>query len=203
MSARAEILLPFSRPREQVPPVRHWRSTWVVSSLQTLKERGHYDRYLRELAPAHRDAVLLTVAATWLPLEAARAHYEACNALGLGAAEQIAMGRAVGQRAQGSVLGTAVRAARGAGVTPWTAVPLLPRLWARGADGGDTQVTKLGPKESRVEAIQCALFEVPYFRRAFAGVLLGIHELFVEKVYVHDDTPPTARNTCVLRFQWV
>lgn len=197
-----EIVLPFSVARELIRPAHQWRSTWVVASIQTLRERGHFDRYEALLLPSYRDVVLEAVAGMWLPMAPARAHYQACDRLGLTLGEATAMGRAAGARAQGSVLGTAVRAARGAGATPWSVVPLLHRLWQRGADGGDTQIEKLGPKEGRMETVGCELFDVPYFRRAFAGVMHGILELFCHKLYVHDETPTHARGAIVLRLQW-
>jgi len=180
-----------------------WRSTWVVSSIQTLRHRGLFDRYAALLPAAHRDAILMCVAGTWLPVAVARAHYEACQALGLARAEQIANGMAVGERAQGTVLGTVARAATGAGVTPWTIVPQMQRLWERGADGGANCVTRAGPKEGTIETIGCELFDVPYFRAAFGGVVLGVVRLFARDAYVHDDTPAHARGESVLRIQWV
>ena len=62
---------------------------------------------------------------------------------------------------------------------------------------------KLGPKESVVQTVGCALFDVPYFRLAFAGVVLAVVRLCCEKAYVHDVTGPNASRECALRFQWV
>lgn len=39
-----------------------YRSTWVLASLEMLRERGHFDAYCRELAPPPRDEVLFAVA---------------------------------------------------------------------------------------------------------------------------------------------
>jgi hypothetical protein len=196
------VLLPFPAARGRIKPVTMWRSTWVVSSIQTLRHRGYYDRYSALVPDEHRDAILMCVAGTWLPVMVARAHYEACEALGMSRADQVANGVAVGERAQGTVLGTVTRMATGAGVTPWTIVPHMQRLWERGADGGGNCVTRIGPKEGTIETVGCALFDVPYFRAAFGGVVLGIVRMFAREAYVHDQTPQYARGECVLRLQW-
>lgn len=201
-SRSPEVVLPFPVARSRVRPAQNWRSTWIVSSIQTLKTRGHFDRYADLLAPAHRESVLHVVAGTWLPMPVARAHYEACDRLALPRADQLEMGLAVGERAQGTVLRTATRVATGSGVTPWSVVPQLPRLWERGADGGAASVLKVGPKESILDTVGCELFDVPYFRRAFGGVILGIVRLFCKRAYAHDETPAHARGECVLRLQW-
>jgi hypothetical protein len=200
--SRYEAVLDFKVPRALVQPATRWRSTWIIASIQTLKERGHYARYEGLLAPPHRDAVLLSVAGVWLPMPVALAHYAACDALGLVDDEVRAMARRSAERAQGTVLDTAVRLARGAGVSPWTIFPHMQRLWERGADGGAAAVYKLGPKESVVHTVGCTLFDVRYFRLAFAGVVLGVVRLFCTQAYVHDVTAP-GHHECALRFQWV
>jgi hypothetical protein len=201
--SRYEAVLPFKAARTLIPPATRWRSTWVVASLQTLKERGHYARYEQLLAREHRDAVLLSVAGVWLPMAVAVAHYTACDELGLPGAEVLAMGARASERAQGAVLDTAARLARGAGVSPWTIFPHMQRLWERGADGGAAAAYKVGPKEAVVHTVGCALFDVPYFRLAFAGVVLGVVRLFCEQAYVHDVTGAAPSHECALRFQWV
>src|SRR5439155_12473049 len=97
---------------------------------------GHFDRYIARVPAEMKSEILDAVAGVWMPMPIARAHYVACDQLGLTTDEQIGMGSSVGERAQGSVLSTAVRAARGAGVTPWTIFPHFQRLWLRGAKGG-------------------------------------------------------------------
>jgi hypothetical protein len=193
-------ILAFPVPRDQIVPATEFRATWVVSSLQTLRTRGHYDRYVTLLPTAYHSVVLEAVAGTWLPMGAARAHYVACNDLALPLQEEMTIGGAVGDRAQGSILSLAVRAAKGAGVTPWTIFPQFDRLWRRGANGGAAAVFRLGPKEARNDVVGCELFDIPYFEHAFRGVLMGIVELFCEKVYVHP--LPRRRSEASFHFQW-
>ena len=196
-----ETVLAFPGPRAFVRRATEYRSTWIVSSLQTLRERGHFDDYNQHLK-THRETILGSVAGVWLSMEIPRAHYEACEALGLDADEQFTMGLAVGERAQGSLLATVVKTARGAGVTPWTILPLVDRLWRRGANGGAAAVFRLGPKEARCEFVGCELFDIPYFRHAFRGVLHGIAVKFCAKHYVHD-VATRATGEAIFRMQWV
>jgi hypothetical protein len=171
-----------------------------VSSLQALRERGHFERYSENLT-RHREEILTCVAGTWIPMHIARAHYQACEALGLTLAEQLEMGKSVGDRAQGSLLATAVKAARGAGATPFTIFPQFHRLWLRCADGGAAAVFRLGPKEARAEFVGCELFDIDYFRSAFRGVLLGMGQLFSRTPYVHD-LSRRARAQGIFQLQW-
>jgi hypothetical protein len=198
-----EVILPFRWSASEMKPATSWRSTWVVSSIQTLKARGHFERYSALLPPEHRDAILMSPAGVWLPIRVARAHYEACDQLRLPGEEIVAMGLASGERAQGGIVRTALRGATTAGVTPWAIFPYVRTFWDRGADGGDVSVVKVGPKEASVEAIGCELLQVPYFRSALRGVLLAAVRKFCTRAYVTDVTPPGLRPSCTLLFQWV
>ena len=113
-----DIVCPFPEPIDVLAGLSHVRATLLASSMQTLRSRGLYDRYAALLDPAHRDAVLNSVALEWLPVERAFAHYAACDHLQLSADEQVAMGRDVSLRTQGSALGMLAKLARGVGVTP-------------------------------------------------------------------------------------
>jgi hypothetical protein len=199
---RREVVLPFRWSASERKPATALRSTWILSSIQTLKARGHFDRYAALLPEAHSEAILLAVGGVWLPMPVARAHYEACDRLGLPHEEILAMGVASGERAQGTVIRTALRSATGAGVTPWTILTNAHALWARGADGGDLCVTRLGPKEASLEVIGCELFEVPYFRTALRGVFTWVVQQFSTRAFVNDVTPRGRRIACTLLFQW-
>jgi hypothetical protein len=199
---REETLVPLPMPRAQIASATRFRSTWIVSSLAALRESGHFDRYLIKLGFDHRDAILETVAGAWLPMTTARAHYDACDLLGLSLEEQLEMGRAVGKRTQASLLSTVVKAARGIGITPWGILPQVPRLWMRGIDGGGgAAVHRLGPKEARAEFVGCELLDVQYFRNAIRGVLLGSSTLFCERGYVHE-LPQRRAGDVAFRLQW-
>jgi hypothetical protein len=203
MAREAEtIIIPFAVPREQTAAADGYRSTWLLSSMQALRDRGHLDAYFKQLDRSLHDTMQGLVIGVWVPMSLARAHYEACDRLQLGTNEQIALGRAVSDRAQGAMLGTVVRMAKGAGVTPWTVLPQYRRLFERGVRGGGISVVKLGPKEARIDIVAVELFEVPYFRVAFRGILQGIAGLFCRVSFIHD--VPTSRSVdASYRFQWV
>jgi hypothetical protein len=90
--------------------------------------------------------------------------------------------------------------ARGAGITPWNALPLLDRFWARGCNGGGISVTRTGPKDAQVEAIQCGLFASPYFRNGLRGLTAALVELFCMRAYVTERR--STASSVVYRLQW-
>jgi hypothetical protein len=188
-------------PRSAIKPVHSVRSTLIISSLAVLRERGHYERYLRVVDPAHRETLLDAIAGTWLPLQPAAAHYAACESLALSAAEQIEIFRASGRRSQGSMLGTAVLLAKGAGVTPWTLLGQLDRLFRRGFEGAAVAAYRVGPKEARAEAVALSLLRIPYFRRGLGLVLETMVTLFCRRAYVAD-SDPQASDEVSYRVQW-
>jgi hypothetical protein len=99
------------------------------------------------------------------------------------------------------MLATVVRMAKAAGVTPWTVLPQYGRLYSRGVQGGAAAVFKIGPKEARIEIVQCELFDIPYFRTAFRGVLQSIAGLFARTSLIHD-VPTKEPGTATYRSQW-
>jgi hypothetical protein len=181
-----EALVPFDRPKEEVPPVTHFRSTWLVSSITALRSRGLLDRYLAALPARFHEDVTAPVAGVWLPVAIAVAHYEACESLRLGIDEQVAIGRSVTEFVRKTSFSLAIRLVKEAGVTPWTFLAQQKRLWQRVWRGGDVGVFKLGHKEARVEAIGWPCSRVPYCRSALRGVLLGQTELFCKKAFVRE-----------------
>ena len=188
----------------KVEPVTHMRSTLVAASLLSLKSLGHLDAYLRNLPAALHDTILHSVAGMWLPLEIGVAHYRAADALDLSVEEQIAVGHAVADRIQKSLLGTLVRVAKSAGVTPWTGLEYSPRLWGRVLQGGSLALYRLGPKEARVECHGAPeLARLPYFRNGFRGMFLGSGQLFCEKLYARDLASFVARGVVAFQVAWV
>jgi len=77
----AEVVVPFRVPEQRLGRATEVRTTLLVSSLQSLRRRGHLDQYLRHL-PAQRHATIQAViAGQWAAIEVGRAHYVACEAL--------------------------------------------------------------------------------------------------------------------------
>lgn len=197
-----EVFLSLHVPRHELKPATSFRSTWVVSSQNTLKERGHYDHYTTILTSEHREALTMMVAGAWIPIEVASAHYEACEALALPTAERLAIGRAVSKHLDHTLLSAAVHLATQSGATLWTPLAQFHRFWTRMFVGGGAVIYKLGPKEARIEILGCPMAHIPYFRVGLHGVLLGIGEMFSKRVYLREQRSKTPL-TITFRASWV
>jgi hypothetical protein len=193
-----DVVLAFPAP---IRPMRHLRSTVVMASIASLKKAGRFERYQQALAPEHRDTILGAIAATWLPIEVALAHYMACDTLGLTPEQQVQAGRQTFAGARPTLLGTAVALARTAGFTPWQAFPLYQRFWDRGCDGGGATIVRVGPKDAHLTVVQVPLAESPYFRHGMRGLCASLTELFCTRAYVTErgHAPP---ETLAFRMQW-
>ncbi len=195
----AEVVLAFP---SGATATRAVRSTVLLGSIATLREAGYYDAWAAALEPEHRDAILHAVAGVWLPLDTALAYYTACDALHLSSDAVAKLGGATFQRIRGTLLGTVLRMANGAGVTPWTVMPHLQRFWDRAYQGGAIQVTKEGPKDSRLHVERCPLAEHHYYRHALRGLTSCVLGLFCQRVFVHE-VGVRPYGTLSLHAQWV
>ncbi|MFT3927488.1 MAG: hypothetical protein QM778_33450 [Myxococcales bacterium] len=201
MPESREIIIPHRRP---IQPTSGVRSTLVQSSLATLKTLGHYELYLELLNPVHRDTILSSIAASWLPLDVALAHYQACDDLRLTDSQLVAIGEAVGDRMQGSFMETLTRAARGMGVTPWLLLKRFDVLWDRLLQGGSIELTKVGPKDLTIEIRHASLPRYAYFRTAFCGVVrAGYKYVGVRAAYVRVADWNEAQDRFLMRAAWV
>ena len=195
-----ELLIALPTPCE---PVKAVRSTLILSSYTSLVAEGHVERYFTALAAEHHAAVKNAVAGAWLPADVANAHYAACSSLGLSHDAVVRLGRAVGQKVNGTLLGTAVRMAKEMGVSPLTVVPQFPRFWGRAFQGGGICAFKTGPKEVRFEMHNAAVIDYPYFRSAICGLLMGMLEPVCQRVYMIERPGPRAPGMGIFRLQWV
>jgi hypothetical protein len=197
-----EELHPFPSPTAASTLVTEFKSTLLVSSIQSLRERDLFDRYRALLPEAEANAVLSAIVGVWLPLEIATVHYTAVNALGLTYAESARGGTVVGEKIQATLLGTVARLARTTGVTPWTVLAQFQRLFERIFRGGGTRVMKLGPKEARIDIVGLPLAAIPCFRAGFQGMIKSGGELFCTRAYV-SDMPRLCTNTTIgFRCAW-
>jgi hypothetical protein len=179
------------------------RSTQLAASVLALRARGHFDAYLPNLPAPYHEAVLRSAPGTWLPIEVGVAHYRAAQALALSVDEQVAMGTGVAERIQNGLLGTLVRLAKTAGVTPWMGLEYFPRLWQRTLIGGGVAVYKLGPKEARIECHGAPeLAELTYFRNGFRGMFASSGRLFCQRIYVTDLMAYALRKVIAFRISW-
>jgi hypothetical protein len=202
VSAHGEVVVPFRVPRELVRPTTEFKSTWLTASLDTLRARGHFPRYLENLSPEHHDTVLNSIAGVWVPFEVCLAHYRACDALGLTTAEQILIGRGVLERLQKTIFSLAFRVAREAGVTPWTMLKVFPAEFERQWRGGACGIFQVGPKDARMEIIGFPVAAVPYARIALRGLAMGLCELVCTKSYVNDVRDLCNDTTIAYRIAW-
>jgi hypothetical protein len=184
-----------------VHPITRVRSTIVLASRDSLLREGGFSRYEEALdGEAHR-LLAEAIAGEWLPIGLAAAHYRACDALGLGASTVVAMGRATNDKIKGTLYGTFIRLFREAGGDPWNVLPHWQRFWTRAYDGGALRVTKLGPKDARVDVLSCSLCASPYFRFALRGLAIGFIEVFCNKAYA-SEISANRRDSVSYRFQW-
>jgi hypothetical protein len=181
-----EIVIPFSRPRAELPALGRVRSTLLSSSLATIRDHGHAERYFALIPEAHRDTILSLVAGMWIDVELAHVHYRTCDAMGLTAAELAAVGADVAHRIHGSVLATVIRMASTTGVTMWTGLAQFQRLYERLFTGGGVCVAKLGPKDARVELAANSLCGIDYFRSGLRSTVRASCELFARTVFVKE-----------------
>ncbi len=195
-----EELHPFPSPMGSL--VTELKSTLLVSSVQSLRERGLFERYRANLSPANAEAIPLTVVGLWLPLEVAIDHYTAVNALGLTYAESAQAGAVVGVKIQATLLGTVARLARTSGVTPWTVLAQFQRLFERIFKGGGTRIVKLGPKEARIDVSGLKLAVFPCFRAGFQGMIKSGGELFCTRAYVSEVPRLCTSTTIGYRCAW-
>jgi len=179
-----EVIVPLHAPVERIEPVRSLRSTLLSGSIQALRGRGLFEKYFGELPRQHHDAIRSMVAGVWIPMELARAHYDALDRLIPSESDQFDMGRDVADRIHRTLLATVARAATGVGVTPWIGLAQFPKLWERTFVGGGISVTKITPKDARVELVRLSLLETSYFRNAFRGVMAAGIELFCRRAFV-------------------
>lgn len=202
-AAEDELILPFPGPVESLGECTEVRSTLLASSLASLRRHGLYDSYLARLAPAHREAVLSSVAGQWLPMDIGRAHYQACDGLGLGPSEQVEIGAEVSFKIHETFLGVVVRMAKHAGVTPWTLLPKGNQMYSRlFQGGGGVRVIKRGPKEARADIVGIPLLAVPYFRNALRGIYQAAISLFCLQAYVHEIPREATNSRASLKISW-
>ena len=196
-----EVIIAHLSP---LKPATQARSTLLQSSLNYLRERGHYATYLEIVSPVHRETIVGSLAPSWLPIEVALAHYRACDALPLSGEERVAIGESVGDRIQGTFMRTLVQTARQAGVTPWLLFKRFDRMWERLFQGGSVEVVQVGPKDLTVEVRGAQVSQFGYFRTAFTGVVrAGFKFVGVRAAYVHESPWDGVNDRYVMRAAWV
>jgi hypothetical protein len=195
------ILVPFQRERSAI--ATGVKASLILSSLQSLRSHGLFERYSSLLDPRYGELLTLSTAGIWLPMQLAMGHYRACDSLHLSPRDQVEQGRGVADRVQGPWLQVLAKGVRGAGVTPWAVLKNMPRLWDRVYQGGaGACVRQLGPKEAEVELAGLPLLGIPHFRNAYRGAFLAGIEPLCAKVYVNETGVPLD-TAATYRLSWV
>lgn len=203
MASTEEIVIPLRASSvSEVAVCTAIRSTLVSASLLSLRERGLAEAYFQHLPPELHLTVQTIVAGSWVPIDVAAAHYRAVEGIGLTATEQVAIGGAVGERVQASLLGVIFRLAKGSGATPWTALGMYPKLRERIFLGSDTRIVRLGPKDARVENYGVSLATIPYFRNAWRGMAMAGLGLFCRRVLATELPSPRPADAFVYKVSW-
>ncbi len=198
-----EVVLPFPTSGA-LGEATQVRSTLLASSIASLRRHELFDRYVALLSHEHRDAVLSSVAGQWLPIAVARAHYNACDQLGLTQAQQMQIGAEVSIKIHDTFLGVVIRTAKQAGVTPWILLSRGHQMYSRVFDGGGgLRVIRYGPKEARADIVGIPLLSIPYFRNALRGIYQAAISLFCIQAYVQEIAREAGPTRASLRLSWV
>jgi hypothetical protein len=198
-----EIVNEYPPPGQVIRPAASVRSTILTSSIVALRARGHFDGWSAALEPSSRDALLGLIAGTWVPLDLAMRHYDACDSLLLPHDEIVAIGQSVGTSAHQNLFHALKRIVSGAGVTPWTLAEHYERLFVRAFDGGGFRIARAGPKDSTIELRSVPMARSAYFRAAFCGVNMSALGLVTTRCYVRVSSVARSRDGFTVRVAWV
>jgi serine/threonine-protein kinase len=200
--AKPEISL--ETPLAELPMATRIRTTWLVSSQLAVRKRGLFDAYLGLVAAADRAALTSVHPGGWVPIELAASHYDAIEGLKLSPLETVAMGREIAQSGiTGSILASAIRVAASVGaVTPWTAVGIIPRIYARSYEGGGIRAWRLGDRDAILEMVQNRVCRYSYVRQAIRGMLQEMLEIAGFKTLVRLYVPLTSDTSLAYRVGW-
>jgi hypothetical protein len=190
-------------PLKRFPPVTSVRSTLLLASRASLLALGLFDRYEAHLSVATRSSLRDIIAGTWLPVGIVLEHYAACDALGLTAAEQVALGRTNGERLQGTLLGTLAKMAHHAGTTPFTLIQQFPRFWGRIFQGGGMTYDLGGPKDALVGVCADPILGSPHFRNGLAGTCSSVLSLVCTRLFVRVKSYDAETASAGYVIQWV
>lgn len=198
LGALAEVLVPFPEPLQ---PTTQVRSTLICASIQSLRQRGLYEAYQRELQPAQREEVQALTAGLWLPVEKAEWHYAACDRLPIDKKLRAELGGDVAHRIQQSLVSVIVRLTREGGMTPWSVLTNAEKLRVRTWLGGGIRTTKLGPKDALLEWVEQPCARSAHFRLGFTGLVRALCELYARRAYVTEE-PQAIPTSLVVRVAW-
>lgn len=179
------------------------RGTLLMAARTQLRLSGLFEAYDRGLTAEARQQLEGVMAGTWTPIALAHAHFAAVDALELSEAAILENQRAGATKLHEVFLSTAFRLVRESGLTPWTGMPALAKVWERMFDGGAVGVQQVGPKDARLHIVAHPLLRYRYHRigmRAHAEKVLG---LCTVRVFVHEVAREASADALTLLARWV
>lgn len=185
---------------EQGPEVLLVRGSLLVSAIDTLKSCGHFERYLAKLPASQHDAMLYTLAMSWLPLAQMLMHCQACDELSLSDAELVRLGSASANSIAHALLGSLLRTT---GMSPLTALSAYGRVYDRLFQGGGCMVLRTGPKDLRLEHLGNPLGASRYHCLSTQGFYKSVTELFAKRAYVKAARTQQPGASFAIEISWV
>ena len=183
------------------PVVSAVRGSLLASAVERLKVFGHYERYVALLSPALREKVVFSLAMSWLPVDLLVQHCQVCDELMLTDVELQELGGQTASSMTRVMLGSM---ARNVGMTPWLALGSAGRVYDRIYEGGAVSVTRLGPKDLRLEQVGNPLAQSRYFRLTARGFYKSLCEMFCKKAYVKPARgTDSGRDSYAFAISWV
>ncbi len=181
----------------------HVRGTLIVASRDQMRAVGEYERYLSALAPQANVELVSLIAASWVPIELAMAHFDAIDKLDLETDVIEAATGAVAAKLHGVLLGTVAKAAQASGATPLSVVRTLGTLWGRTFRGGAVGVKQTAPKEGVVFVVGSPLLASRYHRTGIRVHIQVAADLFSERAFVREQSYKASHQELAIRVQWV
>src|SRR5687767_2202378 len=150
MAGVPEVILALPRPRKDIPDATHVRGTVLVASQRSLKAHNVWEAYLAAIEPAFRDSLSIVLASSWVPIDAAVAHYRACERLQFDPDVIRTIGRETGRIIYSATVAVVMKLSNQFGTTPLAILRNLERFRERTWQGGGFEAKLMGPKEAEV-----------------------------------------------------
>jgi hypothetical protein len=142
-------------------------------------------------------------APTWLSMDAAMAHYNACNLLNLSVDETLRIGGRVAF-IDASGVQLVLRVGKAGGATPWTVIRNAPTYWSRMYDGSwlEFECQEVGPKDARIIIHRNSLARFAYWRTGLRGVITELTGALSTRAYVHEQIRDTTNDSVTYAVSW-
>jgi hypothetical protein len=185
-------------------PVTAVRMVLLQSSLNQLRSHGYFERYQSFVDQDVLALLTSEIAPGWVPVDVARAHYDACDNLLLSPEQVVAIGSDVGGHLSDAVVVSPAKKSRDSDFDIWAALGPIHRLWARVYQGGSVKVVKLGPKEQLLESFGFSLDRSHYFRYGKLAAIAQVYAGFGLQISsVKFVSYSAARDESVIRVTWL